>query len=67
MPTLERPGWSGSPVESMDVAISTWTDGQDPYAALAELLPADARVLSVDYHMPAVHALNAQAIVPGPS
>ena len=65
MPTLERLGWSGTPVESMDVAISTWTDGQDPYGALAELLPADARVLSVDYHMPAVHALNAQAIVPG--
>jgi Xaa-Pro aminopeptidase len=65
VPTLERPGWAGSPVEDMDVAISTWTDGVDPYAALAELLPTDARVLSVDYHMPAVHALNAQAIVPG--
>ena len=65
VPTLERPGWTGSPVERMDVSIGTWTDGQDPYAALADLLPADARVLSVDYHMPAVHALNAQAIVPG--
>ena len=65
VPTLERPGWAGSPVERMDVTIGTWTDGQDPYGALAELLPADTRVLSVDYHMPAVHALNAQAIVPG--
>src|SRR5689334_16770225 len=65
VPTLERPGWGGSPVERMDVTIGTWTDGQDPYAALAGLLPADARVLAVDYHMPAVHALNAQAIVPG--
>ncbi len=65
VPTLERPGWAGSPVERMDVTIGTWTDGQDPYAALAALLPAGARVLSVDYHMPAVHALNAQAIVPG--
>jgi Xaa-Pro aminopeptidase len=65
VPTLERPGWAGSPVERMNVSIGTWTDGQDPYAALADLLPADARVLSVDYHMPAVHALNAQAIVPG--
>lgn len=65
VPTLERPGWAGSPVERMDVTIGTWTDGQDPYAALAEYLPADARVLAVDYHMPAVHALNAQAIVPG--
>src|SRR6476659_5706312 len=65
VPTLERPGWSGSPVEEMEVAIGTWTDGEDPYSALAELLPRDARVLSVDYHMPAVHALGAQAIVPG--
>jgi Xaa-Pro aminopeptidase len=65
VPTLERPGWSGTPVESMDVAISTWTDGEDPYLALAAVLPPRARVLAVDYHMPAVHALNAQAAVPG--
>src|SRR6476619_8222582 len=65
VPTLERLGWAGTPVESMAVEISTWTDGDDPYRSLADLLPADARVLAVDYHMPAVHALNAQAIVPG--
>src|SRR6478735_6106364 len=65
VPTLERLGWTGTPVESMPVEISTWTDGDDPYRALADLLPADARVLAVDYHMPAVHALNAQAIIPG--
>jgi Xaa-Pro dipeptidase len=65
VPTLERLGWTGTPVESMAVEISTWTDGDDPYRALADLLPADARVLAVDYHMPAVHALNAQSIVPG--
>ena len=65
VPTLERPGWSGTPVESLGIEISTWTDGEDPYQALAVLLPTDARVLAVDYHMPAVHALNAQAVVPG--
>jgi Xaa-Pro dipeptidase len=65
VPTLERPGWAGAPVESLEVAISTWTDGQDPYAALAALLPPGAGMLAVDYHMPAVHALNARAIVPG--
>ena len=65
VPTLERLGWTGTPVESMPVEISTWTDGEDPYRALADLLPADARVLAVDYHMPAVHALNAQGTVPG--
>ncbi len=65
VPTLERLGWSGTPAESLGLPISTWTDGEDPYLALAALLPVDARVLAVDYHMPAVHALNAQAIVPG--
>jgi len=65
VPTLERPGWTGSPVESLAVEISTWTDGQDPYAALAALLPPSAKVLAVDYHMPAVHALNARATVSG--
>jgi len=65
VPTLERPGWAGAPVESLDITISTWTDGQDPYAALAALLPPGAKVLAVDYHMPAVHALNARAMVPG--
>ena len=65
VPTLERPGWAGTPAEDLGIAITTWTDGQDPYRALADLLPAGCRVLAVDYHMPAVHALNAQAIVPG--
>lgn len=65
VPVLERPGWAGTPAEELGVPISTWADGQDPYAALADLLPTDARVLSVDYHMPAVHALGAQAAVPG--
>ncbi len=65
VPALERPGWSGTPVESLPVSISTWTDGEDPYAALAAVLPADATALAVDYHMPSVHALNARAVVPG--
>jgi Xaa-Pro aminopeptidase len=65
VPTLERLGWAGTAVEHLDVTISTWTDGEDPYRALAALMPADAAVLAVDYHMPAVHALNAQRIVPG--
>ena len=40
VPTLERPGWAGTPAEYLGIAISTWTDGEDPYLALAELLPA---------------------------
>lgn len=65
VPILERPGWSGTPAEQLDLNISTWSDGEDPYAAVAALLPAGARVLSVDYHMPAVHALGVQTAVPG--
>ncbi|GAA2010649.1 aminopeptidase P family protein [Nakamurella flavida] len=65
VPTLERPGWAGTPAEQLGLTIATWTDGEDPYRALAGLLPADARVLAVDYHMPAVHALNTRAAVPG--
>ena len=65
VPTLERPGWAGTPVEDLGIEISTWSDGQDPYDVLAALLPSGARVLSVDYYMPSVHALGAQWAVPG--
>ena len=69
VPTLERPGWDGTQAEELDLAISTWTDGQDPYVALADALSeacaGDARVLGVDYYMPAMHALGVQAAVPG--
>jgi Xaa-Pro aminopeptidase len=65
VPALERAGWSASPLESLGVAIKTWTDGTDPYRVLAALLPATARVLAVDYHMPAVHALGISRAVPG--
>lgn len=65
VPILERPGWSGTPVEALGLEVSTWIDGEDPYKAVASLLPSGARVLSVDYHMPAVHALGAQWALPG--
>lgn len=65
VPLLERPGWSGSPAEDLGLAFSTWADGEDPYARAVAVFPADARVLAVDYHMPAVHALGLQAALPG--
>ncbi len=65
VPILERPGWAGTPVEALGLEVTTWSDGEDPYEAVAALLPGGARVLSVDYHMPAVHALGAQWAVPG--
>lgn len=65
VPTLERPGWSGTAVEQLDVDIHTWNDGQDPYAVLSGLLPASARVIAVDYYLPAMHALGIRGAVPG--
>jgi Xaa-Pro dipeptidase len=65
VPALERAGWSGSAAEELSIPIVTWTDGDDPYAALSALLPSDPRMLGVDYHMPAVHALNLKTAVPG--
>ena len=65
VPALERAGWAGSPIELLGVPFTTWTDGTDPYQVLAALLPADARVLSVDDHMPAVHALGISWARPG--
>lgn len=65
VPLLERPGWSESPGERLGLDFATWSDGEDAYARAAALLPAGARVLAVDYYMPAVHALGLQSAVPG--
>jgi Xaa-Pro aminopeptidase len=65
LPALERLGWTGTPLETLGVPFVTWTDGMDPYQLLVGLLPADTRVLAVDYHMPAVHALGISWAVPG--
>ncbi|TKV60895.1 aminopeptidase P family protein [Nakamurella flava] len=65
VPTLERPGWTGSPIEAMGVPIGTWTDGADPYRTLVELFRDGTRVIAVDDHMPAVHAVNVRDAVPG--
>ncbi|MDQ2846077.1 MAG: Xaa-Pro peptidase family protein [Actinomycetota bacterium] len=67
VPTLERPGWNGTPVESLGMDISSWDDGQDPYAALAAMLPDRAPTLAVDYYLPAVHALGMQRAITGSS
>ena len=54
-----------SPIEQLGVPFTTWTDGMDPYQVVVALLPENARVLAVDYHMPAVHALGISWAVPG--
>ena len=65
VPALERAGWTGSPIEALDVPFRIWTDGTDPYRVLTELLPQDTTVLAVDHSMPAVHALGIARALPG--
>ncbi|MBE7161439.1 MAG: aminopeptidase P family protein [Williamsia herbipolensis] len=65
VPALERAGWTGTPTEALDLPISTWSDGEDQHAAVAAQLPATARVLAVDYYLPAMHVLGLQDAVPG--
>ncbi len=65
VPALERAGWAGSPIESLGIPFTTWNDGADPYQVLVGLLPDGARVVCVDDHMPAVHALGISWAQPG--
>jgi Xaa-Pro dipeptidase len=65
VPALERPGWNGSPAEGLGLPISTWMDGEDPYALVAGLMPPGARILAVDDYLPALHALGLRAAVTG--
>lgn len=64
VPQLERLGWADMPAVG-DVQVATWLDGQDPYAMVAELLPAGTAKIAVGDHMPAGHALRLRAAVPG--
>src|SRR5437588_12973050 len=47
VPELERPRALTSPVGEQ-VEIATWQDGEDPYAALAPLLPETGRFAATD-------------------
>lgn len=57
VPLLERPGWAGTSAEELGLDIATWADGDDQHAALTRLLPDGTRVLGLDNHLPAMHAL----------
>ena len=58
VPELERPRALTSPVGEQ-VEIATWQDGEDPYAALAPLLPETGRFAATD-RMWAIHLLGVQ-------
>jgi Xaa-Pro aminopeptidase len=58
VPELERPRALASPVGE-HVEIATWQDGEDPYGALAPLLPETGRFAATD-RMWAIHLLGVQ-------
>ncbi len=59
VPSLERPGWAGGAAEAAGMRFTTWADGEDPYALIADALPG-ASLVAVDDHLPALHALPLQ-------
>src|SRR5436190_5190681 len=62
VPELEKPRAQSSPVGER-VELATWQDGDDPYDALAPLLPDAGRFAATD-RMWAVHLLGAQRVRP---
>jgi D-alanyl-D-alanine dipeptidase len=62
VPELERQRAADSPMGGQ-VEIATWKDGEDPYEALAPLLPAEGPFGATD-QMWAVHLLGAQRVRP---
>lgn len=68
VPRLERPGLDGTPVAELGLEIADWTDADDPYRLVADLLrrqgPSLRRVALGDA-MPAAHVLQLRDAVPG--
>ena len=68
VPRLERPGLDGSPVVELGLDVVDWTDADDPYLLVADLLcrsgPTPARA-AVGDAMPAAHVLRLRDALPG--
>lgn len=68
VPKLEELGYADVPAEDLGVEMTTWVDGQDPCALVADLLrrggASPARVAVAD-GMPAQHVLPLRAAVDG--
>jgi Xaa-Pro aminopeptidase len=62
VPELELPLAAGSP-SGASLELVSWTDGGDPYARAAALLPAEGRIAAND-RMWAAHILALQSAVP---
>ena len=60
VPALERPAAVASGVVELGIDITSWQETDDPYAAIAQLLPASG-VIAVDNHMWAETLLRLKA------
>lgn len=68
VPELERPKLDGTPVPGLGLEIAGWTDGDDPYAMVADLVRRSRRRLTwvaVGDAMPAAHVLRLRFALPG--
>ncbi|HEX6361201.1 Xaa-Pro peptidase family protein [Actinophytocola sp.] len=63
VPKLEAPGYDAVPTGELGVELSTWVDGEDPYALVASLLPKASRVAVGDV-MVALHVLGLRRALP---
>jgi Xaa-Pro aminopeptidase len=64
VPALERLAAQASPAGSLGVSLLTWGETQDPYACVADLLPATGAV-GLDNHMWAEKVLELRRAMPG--
>ncbi|MGH3780356.1 MAG: M24 family metallopeptidase [Pseudonocardiaceae bacterium] len=67
VPALERPGLDGTPVLELGLEVAEWTDGQDPYALVADALRrsgSPATRAAVGDTMPAAHVLALRDALP---
>lgn len=63
VPELERPLAADAPSGDR-IELVGWTDGVDPYAAAARLIPADGRI-AVGDRLWSAHLIGLQAAIPG--
>jgi Xaa-Pro aminopeptidase len=65
VPALEKPAAEAAPVGTLGIEILGWAETDDPYALVAERLPAGVKRIAVDNHMWAEKVLAFKAALPG--
>jgi Xaa-Pro aminopeptidase len=68
VPRLESPGLDATPVPELGLQVADWTDSDDPYRLVADLLRRQAPapgLVAVGDAMPAAHVLRLRDALPG--